>query len=128
MTKEENTEGRSRRSSKRIFIVEDEWFLATMLEDMLAELGHKVVAVASKLKDGLVVARQAEFDFAILDVSLDGEMSHPIADILDGRGLPYVFATGYSARAAQGKGVQSKTPMLSKPFGIEELRRVLPEN
>jgi hypothetical protein len=95
-----------------------------MLEDMVVELGHIVVGVASKLKDGLVMAEQGEFDFAILDVSLNGEMSHPIADVLDARGLPYAFATGYGASGVKGARRQAMT--LTKPFGIEDLRRVLP--
>jgi CheY-like chemotaxis protein len=123
MTKED-ADGWSRPSRKRVFIVEDEWFLATMLEDMVVELGHIVVGVASKLKDGLVMAEQGEFDFAILDVSLNGEMSHPIADVLDARGLPYAFATGYGASGVNGARRQAAT--LTKPFGIEDLRRVLP--
>jgi CheY-like chemotaxis protein len=124
MTKED-TDACSRSSQKRVFIVEDEWFLATMLEDMVVELGHIVVGVASKLKDGLVMAEQGEFDFAILDVSLNGEMSHPIADVLDARGLPYAFATGYGASGVKGARRQATT--LTKPFSIEDLRRVLPQ-
>jgi CheY-like chemotaxis protein len=124
MTKED-TDACSRPSRKRVFIVEDEWFLATMLEDMVVELGHIVVGVASKLGDGLVMAEQGEFDFAILDVSLNGEMSHPIADVLDARGLPYAFATGYGASGVKGARRQATT--LTKPFSIEDLRRVLPQ-
>jgi CheY-like chemotaxis protein len=115
-------------SQKRILIVEDEWFLAMMLQDMLAELGHTVVAIASKLKEGLVIAEKGDFDFAILDVSLNGEMSHPIADVLDGKGLPYVFATGYSEAGIRGAQSKSKRPMLSKPYGLEDLRRILPRS
>ncbi|MFZ0206186.1 MAG: response regulator [Roseiarcus sp.] len=124
MTKED-ADGCSRPSQKRVFIVEDEWFLATMLEDMVVELGHIAVGVASKLKDGLVMAEQGQFDFAILDVSLNGEMSHPIADVLDARGLPYAFATGYGASGVKGARRQATT--LTKPFSIEDLRRVLPQ-
>jgi DNA-binding response OmpR family regulator len=114
------------RSSMRILIVEDEWFLAIALQDMLAELGHVVVAIASKLKDGLVIAEKGDFDFAILDVSLDGEMSHPIAEVLDGKGLPYVFATGYSAAVVRSSKSQLNGAVLLKPYDLEDLRRVLP--
>jgi CheY-like chemotaxis protein len=116
------------RSCIRILIVEDEWFLAMALQDMLAELGYSVAAIASKLKEGLVMAEKGDFDFAILDVSLDGEMSHPIADVLDGKGLPYVFATGYSAAVVRASQSQLKRPMLLKPYDLEDLRRVLPSS
>jgi len=124
MTKEESVDRCSRRSQKRILVVEDEGLLAMMLEDMLVELGHMVVGVASRLKDGLVMAERGEFDFAILDVSLHGEMSLPIADVLDARGLPYAFATGYSAQGVNG--ALRKAPILAKPYVLEDLRRILP--
>jgi CheY-like chemotaxis protein len=125
LKEEEQTDGRSRRSTMRVLIVEDEWFLATMLEEMLAELGHTVFAVTSKLKEGLDLAKAGDFDFAILDLSLNGELSHPIAAVLENRGVPYVIATGYVAPGAQGAG--RTAPTLSKPYGIEDLRRVLPK-
>ena len=64
------------------------------------------------------MAEEGEFDFAILDVSLNGEMSHPIAVVLDARGLPYAFATGYGASGVKGARRQATTQ--TKPFSIEE--------
>jgi CheY-like chemotaxis protein len=112
-------------TQKRILIVEDESLVAMMIEDMVIELGHTVAGVAARLKEGLQMAEQGEIDFAILDVSLNGERSLPIAEALDARGVPYVFATGYGARGVDGAQRQALT--LSKPFGIEDLRRVLPK-
>jgi CheY-like chemotaxis protein len=123
MTKEQGADGRR---SIRILIVEDEWFVAMMLQDMLAELGHRVVAIASRLKEGMVMAEKGDFDFAILDVSLNGEMSHSIAEILDRKGLPYVFATGYSALGIKASRLQLSGPLVLKPYGLEDLRRILP--
>lgn len=34
-------------------------------------------------------------DAAVLDVNLGDVMSYPIADRLKGRGIPYMFLTGY---------------------------------
>ena len=112
-------------AQKRILIVEDESLVAMMIEDMVIELGHTVAGVAARLREGLQMAEQGEIDFAILDVSLNGERSLPIAEALDARGVPYVFATGYGARGVDGAQRQALT--LSKPFGIEDLRRVLPK-
>jgi CheY-like chemotaxis protein len=110
-------------SGKRILIVEDEMLVAMMIEDMVAELGHTVVGVASRLKEGLQMAEEKDIDFAILDVSLNGERSLPIAEALDAKGIPYVFATGYGARGVDSPRRQA--PTLAKPFGIEDLQRVL---
>jgi CheY-like chemotaxis protein len=116
-------EGSLHPSQKKILIVEDEMLAAMMIEDMVAELGHTVVAVASRLKDGLRMAGEKEIDFAILDVSLNGERSLAIAEALDAKGVPYVFATGYGARAVAG--ARRQAPTLPKPFRIEDLQRVL---
>jgi CheY-like chemotaxis protein len=110
---------------KRILIVEDEALVAMMIEDMVLELGHTVAGVAARLKDGLQMVEQGEIDFAILDVSLNGERSLPIAKALEAKDVPYVFATGYGAGEVDGASGQAVT--LSKPFGIEDLRRVLPK-
>jgi CheY-like chemotaxis protein len=110
---------------KRILIVEDEALVAMMIEDMVIELGHNVAGVVARLKDGLQRVEQGEIDFAILDVSLNGERSLPIAEALEAKGVPYVFATGYGAGGIDSEKRRGLT--LSKPFGIEDLRRVLPK-
>jgi hypothetical protein len=38
------------------------------------------------------------FDWAILDVNLDGQPSYPVADILKRTRVPFAFATGYGAK------------------------------
>lgn len=39
--------------ARRVFIVEDEPLLVMNLEDMLAELGHQVTAVATRIDEAL---------------------------------------------------------------------------
>ena len=109
--------------SKKVLIVEDETMVAMMLEDMVAELGHVVSGVASGLSEGLAMAERDQIDFAILDVSLNGERSLPIAEALENRGIPYVFATGYGAQKVEGAKRDAQT--LAKPFAIEDLARIL---
>jgi len=103
----------------RILIVEDEMLVAMNIEDMLLDLGHEVAGIASRLEPALALAREGEFDLAMLDVNLAGDQSFPIADILLERGLPFLFATGYGA-----KGIPEAYrayPVLQKPFRMAEL-------
>ena len=86
----------------RVFIVEDEGLVAMLIEDMLTDLGHEIAAVAARMEDALRDAKTGSFDFALLDVNLDGTPSYPIADILKARGIPFVFATGYGPKAVSG--------------------------
>jgi CheY-like chemotaxis protein len=103
----------------RVFVVEDEVMIRMMVVDMLEELGHTVSAEAGRLDQALQLAQSTEFDLAILDVNLDGKIVTPVALLIEGRGLPIIFATGYGAAGLpeEFKG----RPALQKPFEFEAL-------
>jgi CheY-like chemotaxis protein len=103
----------------RILIVEDEMLLAMNIEDMLLDLGHEVVGIASRLEPALALAREADFDVAMLDVNLAGDRSFPVAEALAERGIPFLFATGYG-RAGIDEAYRDR-PVLQKPFRAGEL-------
>ncbi len=102
----------------RLLVVEDEAMVAMLVEDMLAELGHSVVGPAMRLDQALPLAREAEFDFAILDVNLGGQLSFPVAEVLRARGIPFIFATGYDAQAILP--AYADVPRAEKPVAIRE--------
>ncbi len=109
----------------RILIVEDEMLVAMNIEDMLLDLGHEVAGLASRLEPALSLAREGEFDLAMLDVNLAGQTSFPVAEILAGRGIPFLFATGYGV-----KGIDPAYrgyPVLQKPFRARDLEVALTE-
>src|SRR3984893_6184155 len=99
---------------RRILLVEDEIMIRMLLEDMLADLGHEVKAVAAALDDALALARDTDCDAAILDVNLNGAEVYAVADILVERGIPFAFATGYGERGIPPK--YRGRPTLRKPF------------
>lgn len=93
--------------------------VAMNIEDMLLDLGHEVAGIASRVEPALALAREGDFDLALLDVNLAGEPSFPIAAILRDRGLPFLFATGYGV-----KGIIEEfrsRPVLQKPFRMADL-------
>jgi CheY-like chemotaxis protein len=106
-----------------VLVVEDEMLVGMLVEDMLSEIGCTVAGVATGLDDALRLAREAEIDFAILDVNLDGRESYPVAEALRARGLPFAFATGY------GRGgldeAYADVPTLPKPFRLADLEALL---
>jgi len=107
----------------KILIIEDDALLAMLLEDMLAELSYEVSGTAARLAEALTLADTLPFDAAILDVSLAGESSLPVAKRLEERGKPFFFATGYGSLpdgvAACGCSV------LNKPFQLKQLESAL---
>lgn len=104
----------------RLLIVEDEMIVAAVLEDMADFLGYDVVGSAGTVSAAMRLAQSQDFDVALLDVELSGgERSIAIAQMLEARGIPYLFLSGYGDDAA-GSG-----PSLSKPFVVTDLGEAL---
>ena len=78
----------------RILVVEDEAIIAMLVEEMVLDFGSEVVGPAAKMDDALRLASQAPLDAAILDVNVGGAVVFPVADVLQQRGIPIIFATG----------------------------------
>jgi DNA-binding NtrC family response regulator len=110
-------------AGKRVLVVEDELMIRMLLQDMLADLGHTLAGEAGRIEDALALAKQSDFDVAILDVNLNGQPISPVVDILIERGLPFVFATGYGQRGVPEP--YRKTPTLQKPFQADALARAI---
>jgi CheY-like chemotaxis protein len=108
---------------RRVLIVEDELMIRMLLEDMLAQLGHKVTASATRVEEAIKAATSGDFDVAILDVNLEGQPVSAVADALVARGMPFLFATGYGQRGLPEQ--HRDRPILKKPFQIETLKGIL---
>jgi DNA-binding response OmpR family regulator len=107
----------------RILVVEDEAMIALLVEDMVLDFGSEVVGPAAKMDEALRLASQADLDAAILDVNVGGEVVFPVADLLRGRGVPIIFATGYGAGGLPSRFENVST--LTKPFSYEALAEAL---
>jgi CheY-like chemotaxis protein len=116
-------QGNSTAGRKRVLVIEDELMIRMLLQDMLDDLGHTLVGEAGRIDEAVTLARQAEFDIAILDVNLNGEPISPVVEVLVERGLPFVFATGYGQRGVPEP--YRRTPTLQKPFQAEALAQAL---
>lgn len=110
-------------STPRILVVEDEYLIRMLLEDMLADLGYEVAAAAGTIAEASDLATTADFHCAILDVNLAGQQIFPVADILARRGLPFVFVTGYGEGSLADP--YRDRPTLQKPFQAEQLKSTL---
>jgi CheY-like chemotaxis protein len=110
-------------AGKRILVVEDELMIRMLLDGMLSDLGYTMAAEAGAIDEAMALAKQGEFDAAILDVNLNGEPITPVVEILIARGLPFVFATGYGQRGVPE--AYRSNPTLQKPFQIEALAQAL---
>ncbi len=94
-----------------------------LLQDMLDDLGHTLTGEAGDIDEALALARQADFDIAILDVNLNGQPILPVVEVLVERGLPFVFATGYGQHGVPQP--YRMMPTLQKPFQADALALAL---
>jgi CheY-like chemotaxis protein len=107
----------------RVLVVEDEAAVSILIEDMLLDFGTEIVGPVARTESALKVAQEADLDLGILDINVAGQTTYSVADVLRGRGIPFVFATGYSTAAVplrfQG------CPLLQKPFTFSTFEEVL---
>jgi CheY-like chemotaxis protein len=107
-------------SGLRVILVEDEPLVAMMMEDLLAELGCRVASFGALAPALAWLAAQPDPpDGAVLDVNLGGgETVFPLAEALQARGVPFIFATGYGALPDD---MFSEAPLIHKPVDAGQL-------
>ena len=106
-----------------VFLVEDEVMIRMMVADMLEELGYRIAAEAGEINEALRLAESTDFDFAILDVNVNGKVISPVADLIHARNRPFIFATGYGSSGLPEE--YRDRPALQKPFQLETLARMI---
>ena len=107
----------------RVMIVEDEFLIAMLLEDLLGELECVLAGLASKPAQAFALIESVPIDMAVLDVNLEGTDSFGIAAALKDKGIPFIFATGYGGSRVRPEF--SAYPVIQKPYRLEELSHAL---
>ncbi|WP_263262273.1 response regulator [Pseudomonas sp. RIT-PI-S] len=108
----------------RVLVVEDDTLVGLFLEALFESIGvGQTIEVAHSLDSARWLAQSGTFDVALLDVNLGGVPSFPVAEVLQQRGIPFAFASGFAGDEVQARfpGV----PVLAKPFQAAELAAVL---
>ena len=104
----------------RVLLVEDEALIGMMMVDILQELGFSVLGPVTNVTEAATAANQGNFDYAILDINLKGELVYPVADILLASKLPFLFVTGYSTERVDNRYAQ--IPIIQKPLQKQDLQ------
>ena len=108
----------------RILVVEDEYFLADELKRAAKRLGAEVVGPAPTHEEALGLLDQSpSVDLAVLDINLRGETAYTVAEALEARGVPFVFATGYNPNTIPDRF--ARVPRWTKPVDPGDLLRSL---
>ena len=113
----------TRTSGGSVFLVEDEVMIRMMVADMLEELGYTVAAEAGEINEAIRLAQTIYYDLAILDVNVNGKVITPVAELINARHRPFIFATGYGSSGLPEE--YRDRPALQKPFQLETLSKVI---
>jgi DNA-binding response OmpR family regulator len=112
-------------AGKSVLIVEDEPLIAMSVEASLEDAGAACIKIASSV----TLARSAieegtPFDAAIVDLQLGDGDAGPLIEILSGRRIPVVVATGGSIDH-QDPDLSKAVAVLQKPYSYSELIKVM---
>lgn len=113
-------------SGRRVLVVEDEYFIAQDVAAALRRAGALVLGpVASEAAATAAITASTDgVDCAVLDINLQGSLVFSLADTLAARGIPFLFATGYSDESVPARF--ASVPRLEKPFDVNALVEALP--
>ena len=103
----------------RVLVVEDEFLVAMLIEEMLESAGCVVIGPFPRVPEALDAVDRDACDAAVLDVNLGGERVDPVAAALSRRNVPFVFVSGYGTIGLPGD--YSDRPRICKPFKLAEL-------
>ncbi|WP_061976285.1 response regulator [Aureimonas sp. AU20] len=110
--------------TRSVMIVEDELFVALDLQDIVEEIGHRVLGPYVTVREALDAIEADLPACAILDVQLlDGEV-YPAADRLRAARVPIIFHSGH-ADETQLLGRYPDAAVCAKPSSPAHLQSVI---
>ena len=103
--------------ASRVLIIEDEPIIALDLENLVTELGHKVVAVAATKDDAVAKAKSERPGLVLADINLGegGSGIDAVSEILASFDIPVIFITAYPEKLLTGERPEP-TYLIAKPF------------
>ena len=100
----------------RILVIEDEFLIATVIEDVVRQAGAQEVIIAVNMQEARVALAERALDLAIIDMHLDegSDSGLILGRLAMGRDIPFVFLTGYTG-VVLPDGFTA-VPVLTKPY------------
>ncbi len=106
-----------RELASRVLIIEDEPIIALELENIVTELGHRVVGRAASREEAVAVAHSEQLGLILADINLGagGSGLDAVTDILRSFSVPVIFVTAYPEHLLTGERPEP-TYLVTKPF------------
>lgn len=115
-----------RQLASRVLIIEDESIIALDLENLVVELGHKVVGTAATKDEAVGKARNTGPGLILADINLGegGSGIDAVTEILRSFDIPVIFVTAYPERLLTGERPEP-TYLITKPFLPETVQATI---
>jgi len=115
-----------RQLASRVLIIEDESIIALDLENLVTELGHKVVGTAASKDEAVAKARVQQPGLILADINLGkgGSGIDAVTEILRSFDIPVIFVTAYPERLLTGERPEP-TYLITKPFLPETVQATI---
>ena len=123
---EQRPDGRPSGGGSRILLVEDIFLVAETYRALLEKLGYSVAGPAGSVADALQVLEDESVDGGLLDISLGGTLSTPVAARLQEMDRPFVFLTAMADLAILPEEYRGAV-IIQKPVVEADLHRALKE-
>ena len=107
----------------RFLVIEDEFFVAAHIDDLLIDEGLDVIGPVGTLDKAKLLARDETLDAALLDVNIVGGRIDDVADILTHRNIPFLFVTSCERDDLPLK--HREATVVQKPFNDADLMRAV---
>jgi PAS domain S-box-containing protein len=109
----------------RVLIVEDDAEVAEVTAALIDELGYEYLLASDAEAALQILERGEKFDLVLSDVAMPGAMdgiglAHALRQLYPG--VPILLASGLTA---PDEAAAVEIPLLSKPYGLEDLRRAI---
>ncbi|MBV9550699.1 MAG: response regulator [Alphaproteobacteria bacterium] len=103
--------------ASKVLIIEDEPIIALDLENLVSELGHKVVAIAATRDEAVAKAHSERPGLVLADINLGegGSGIDAVSEILASFDIPVIFITAYPEKLLTGERPEP-TYLIAKPF------------
>jgi len=103
--------------ASKVLIIEDEPIIAMDLENLVTELGHKVVAIAGTRDEAVAKAKSERPGLVLADINLGegGSGIDAVNEILSSFDIPVIFITAYPEKLLTGERPEP-TYLIAKPF------------
>jgi len=110
----------------RVLIIEDEPLIAMDIENLVGEIGHEVVGIATTREEAASMAEKTSPGLVLADVQLaDGSSGiDAVNDILKSINVPVIFITAYPERLLTGERAEP-TFLVTKPFKPEMVKAII---